>query len=104
MPPLRDGICMGVDYINHRFAPELPPGRMTPPGCDVRCLGFGATSRPAASRPPPLGGDMRFGVVDDAKSGSCRKWNMPRMDHAEIGCQKWITSKVDHAERVERLR
>ena len=27
MPPLRGGICMGVDSINHPFAPGLPPGR-----------------------------------------------------------------------------
>jgi hypothetical protein len=27
MPPLRGGICMGVDYRNHPFAPGLPPGR-----------------------------------------------------------------------------
>ena len=27
MPPLRGGICMGVDKRNHPFAPGSPPGR-----------------------------------------------------------------------------
>ena len=27
MPPDSGGICIGVDKINHRFAPGLPPGR-----------------------------------------------------------------------------
>ena len=29
MPPLRGGICMGVDYKNHLFVPGLPPRRLT---------------------------------------------------------------------------
>ena len=28
MIPLLGSICMGVDYINHPFAPALPPGRL----------------------------------------------------------------------------
>ena len=27
LPPDSGGICMGVDYRNHLFAPGLPPGR-----------------------------------------------------------------------------
>ena len=28
LPPLRGGICMGVDLKKHPFAPGLPPGRL----------------------------------------------------------------------------
>ena len=28
MPPLRSGICMGVDLRNHPLAPGLPPWRL----------------------------------------------------------------------------
>ena len=30
MPHLQGGMCMGVDYRNHPFAPGLPPGRYCP--------------------------------------------------------------------------
>jgi len=49
MLPLQGSICMGVDQRNHRFAPELPPGRGRTVGSD-RWVGITQSEDQVANR------------------------------------------------------